>query len=108
MGTRLFGFTAYHPQTDGISKRTNPMVEINIRFFTTNYPEINFVLALFFLQRDSRIYLNAITGLSINEFSYGFKMRETFSSFTESEIYYDLPAQRFEYRQKNSGRFCIY
>ena len=35
--------------------------------------------------------------MSINELNYGFKVRETISSFTETEIS-DLPAQRLKYR----------
>ena len=73
-------------------------MEIIIRFFTTNYPEIYFVLVIFFFQTQFNNSFNATTGLSINEFSYGFEMRETFSNFTEPEIL-DLPAQRLKYRQ---------
>ena len=68
MGTKLFIFTAYHPQTDGTSKRTNQTVEIIIRIFTTNYPEVNFLLTLFSLQTNFNNSFNAITDFSANEF----------------------------------------
>ena len=90
MGIKLFIFTVYHPQTDGISKRTNQTFEITIRFFITDYPDISFVLNFPSFQTQFNNSINVITGFSANEFSYGFKMRETFSSFTEPKIY-DLP-----------------
>ena len=92
MGTGLFIFTVYHPQIDKISERTNQTVEIIIRFLTTNYPDINFVLNFPSLQTQFNNSFNTITGLSVNEFDYGFKVRKTFSNFTEPKIY-DLPAQ---------------
>lgn len=33
LGVKLFYSTAYHPQTDGSSKKTNQTVEIVLRFF---------------------------------------------------------------------------
>ena len=101
MGTKLLIFTVYHPQTDGIFERINQTVEIIIRFFTTNYPEINFVLTFFFQTQFNNSF-NAITDLSINEFNYGFKMRETVSNFTEPKTS-DLPAQRLKYSQKTAN-----
>ena len=99
METKKFIFTVYHAQTDKISERTNQTMEIIIRFFTTNYPNTNFVLIFPFLQRQFNNSFNAITGLSANKFNYGFKVRETFSNFTEPKTY-DLFTQRLEYRPK--------
>ena len=102
MSIKLFTFTVYHPQTDGISKRTDQTVEITIRFFITNYPNINFVLTFPFFQAQLNNSFNAITRLSANEFSYGFKIRETFSSLTEPKNF-DLPTQRLKYRQETAN-----
>lgn len=33
LGVKLLYSTAYHPQTDGLSERTNQTVEITLRFF---------------------------------------------------------------------------
>ena len=101
MGAKLLTFTVYHPQIDGISERTNQTMEITIRFFTINYPEINFVLTLLFLQAQLNNSFNTITGLSANKLSYGFNVRETFSSFTAPKNF-DLPTQRLKYRQKTA------
>ena len=95
MGTKLFIFTVYFSHTDGISERTNQTVEIIIRFLTTNHPNINFIFNFLFLQTQFNNPFNTITGLSANEFNKGFKIRETFSNFTEPKIY-DLFAQRLE------------
>ena len=46
MGIKLFVFTVYYLQTDGISERINQRVEITIRFFITNYLDSNIVLTL--------------------------------------------------------------
>ena len=99
MGTKLLTSTAYHPQTDGTSERTNQTVEIAIRFLITNYPDINFVLALPSLQAQLNNSANVATGLSPNEINYGFKVREALTSLTERQAT-DLPAQRLEYRQE--------
>ena len=43
LGTDLLTSTAYHPQTDGQSERTNQTVEIAIRFYVTSHSNINSV-----------------------------------------------------------------
>ena len=91
MGIKLLTFTVYHPQTDGISKRTNQTGEKTIRFFITNYPDTNFVLIFPFLQTQFNNSFNITTGFSANEFNYGFKVRETFSNFTEP-IFFTEPS----------------
>ena len=39
LGTKILASTAYHPQTDGQSKRTNQTVEIGLRFWITEHPD---------------------------------------------------------------------
>ena len=99
MGTALLASTAYHPQTDGSSERTNKTVEIAIRFLVTNYPDLNFVLALPSLQAQLNNSANAATGISPNEIIYGFKVREALTTLSAEQAA-DLPAQRLEYRQE--------
>jgi len=39
LGTKLLHSTAYHPQTDGQSERTNQIVEIALRYYMEKYPD---------------------------------------------------------------------
>lgn len=72
LGVRLLYSTAYHPQTDGQSERTNQTVEIALRFHLaamTDYREWPKILST--IQR----HLNngrSSTGKSPNEAAYGF------------------------------------
>lgn len=102
LGTSLLMSTAYHPQTDGASERTNQTVEIAIRFLVTEYPDINWVLALPSLQAQLNNAPNVATGLSPNEIIYGFKVRDTLSALApRNERHdFDMAAQRLEYRQE--------
>lgn len=78
MGVTLLHSTAYHPQTDGQSERTNQTVEIALRYYLARYPdgamEWQHVLPqLTFTLNNS---VNASTNASPNEICYGFKPRE--------------------------------
>lgn len=71
LGVKLLYSVAYHPQTDGLSKRTNQTVEIALRFLISTlehpnrWPET--------LPRIQRGFNNsASTGPSPNEVAYGF------------------------------------
>lgn len=70
--------TAYHPQTDGSSKRTNQIAEIALRFYlaesatTDEWPTI-----LPRLQAALNNATSTSTGKSPNEVVYGFRLRET-------------------------------
>ena len=41
LGTKLLMSTAYHPQTDGLSERTNQTIEIALRFLISENPDID-------------------------------------------------------------------
>lgn len=80
VGTNLLTSTAYHPQTDGLSERTNQTVEIALRYLlaSTNKSS-NWVDALPAIQTGLNNATHAATGLSPNESIYGFKVREALS-----------------------------
>ena len=76
LGVKLLYSTAYHPQTDGSSERTNQTVEIALRFFVhalvypSEWPQV--------LSRIQAIINNSsslTTGKTPNELAYGFSLR---------------------------------
>ena len=76
--TKLLLSTAYHPQTDGQSERTNQTVEIALRYYLAKYPdgalEWEFILPhIQFIFNNS---VNTSTGQTPNEVCLGFRPRE--------------------------------
>ena len=67
--------TAYHPQTDGQSERTNQTVEIALRFLTTEYTT-SWVKVLPSLSATLNNSVSSTTGMSPNEYITGAKARE--------------------------------
>ena len=102
LDTKLLTFIVYHFQTDGSSERINQTVKIALRYFIIMNPEINYVLALSFIQAQLNNALNVVTNLSSNEINYDFKVRDTLISLnniiTANSV--DLPIKRLEYRQE--------
>ena len=92
LDTKLLASTAYHPQTDGQSERTNQTIEISLRFWLTEHPEdmhrwVEILPLLQALNNNSR---SSATGFAPNELSYGFKVRDTTSMLS------DLPAEDWD------------
>ena len=75
LDTALATSTAYHPQTDGQSERTNQTVEIAIRFHLTTGTD-DWVTVLPFLQASLNNSVTS-TGFAPNELAYGFRVRDT-------------------------------
>lgn len=78
LGAKLLMSTAYHPQTDGQSERTNQTVEIGLRYYMAKYPDgaLEWCYVLPHLQFVLNNSVNASTGSSPNEMLLGFKPRE--------------------------------
>ena len=68
--------TAYHPQTDGQSERTNQTVEIALRFHLTANPDDEWDEILPYIQATLNNSPSSITGLAPNELCYGFKVND--------------------------------
>lgn len=75
LGTKILMSTAYHPETDGQSERTNQTFEIALRFLLAEGAE-GWVQVLPSIRRIMNNSPNASTGLSPNEVIYGFKVSE--------------------------------
>ena len=89
LGTEILTSTAYHPQTDGQSERTNQTVEIAIRYFVTANRGEDWTTVLPYLQGSLNNSKNQSTGVSPNEILYGFNVRDTLGMLTE------LPPEQF-------------
>jgi len=78
LGTKLLRSTAYHPQTDGQSKRTNQTAEIALRYYMSKYPDgaLEWKHVLPQMQFVLNNSINASTGKAPNDVCYGFLPRE--------------------------------
>jgi len=78
MGTKLLYSTAYHPQTDGQSERTNQTAERALRYYMAAYPDraLEWFYILPQIQYALNNSINQSTGKSPNELCYGFRPRE--------------------------------
>ncbi|KAL0938012.1 uncharacterized protein CTRU02_207743 [Colletotrichum truncatum] len=85
LGVKLLLSTAYHPQTDGQSERTNQTAEIAIRFQLSEYPETPWPEVLPALQHNLNNSYTATIGRSPNEVVYGFKPRSTLDVIAEKD-----------------------
>lgn len=92
LGTNLLTATAYHPQSDGQSERTNQTVEIAIRFYVTAHgmQGSDWPLVLPYLQGSLNNSKNSSIDSAPNEIIYGFKVRDTLGMLA------DLPSEHFD------------
>ena len=68
--------TAYHPQTDGLSERTNQTVEIALRYLISSNPTIAWHESLPALQSSLMNSRTMTTGMTPNEILYGYSTRD--------------------------------
>lgn len=89
-GTTFLSTTAWHPQTDGQSERTNQTVEIALRYFCTANPDNDWTEALPFIKFMMNSSINASTQTSPMQQIQGFNPRDPLSALA------DLPPKNFE------------
>jgi len=97
LGVSLFYTTAYHPQADGQSERTNQTVEIALRFYlntmakATEWPK-----SLPFIQSNLNNAKSNSTGKTPNETVYGFSPNVASTLNIAAGSVLPLPASRIE------------
>ena len=98
----LLIFTTYYSQTNNLSKRTNQIIKITIRFLINIYLNINFVLVLSILQTQFNNIFNVVINLLTNKINYNFKIRDALFNFVVASATVDLSTQKLKYRQKTA------
>ena len=77
LGVKLLYSTAYHPQTDGSSERTNQTVEIAIRFWMSTLDDVTaWPLTIPAIQSGYNNAISAPLGKSPNEVAAGFSLNQ--------------------------------
>ena len=90
LGVSMLTSTAYHPQTDGQSERTNQSIEIALRYFLSTNPDSTWVAGLPFLSAVHNNSVNFATGYAPNELKYGFRVNDNLN------LLEDLPDEDYE------------
>ena len=86
LGVKLLLSTAWHPQTDGASERTNQTVEIALRYHVTENPDTPWPECIVPLQATLNNSINSTTGKTPTELMYGFKVKEPLSLIGETGL----------------------
>ena len=97
LGVKLMYSTAYHPQTDGQSERTNQTIEIALRFYLAtmenpaDWPDV-----LAAIQRHFNNHRSAVTGKTPNEAVYGFTPVQPLSLQKPADADAEQPAVKWK------------
>ena len=102
----LLTFIVYHAQTNEQFERSNQIVEIAIRFLTSNNPDIKIVSALSTIQSQFNNSLNAFTDFSSNEVIYGFRVRDIISALNQMQDE-SITNKRKEYQTEASDAIAF-
>lgn len=86
--------TAYHPQTDGQSERTNQTVEIALRFYLTSHPDDQWDEILPYIQITINNSPSHVTGIAPNEYCYGIKVLDA-TSLLLADAFSDLSKEAY-------------
>ena len=97
----LFMSSAYHAQTNDLSKRFNQIVKIVLRYLIAKNSNIDWIEILSILQVQLNNASNAITDRSFNEMMYEFKLRDVLIALTRKFIKIDdVDFERFRHQRK--------
>jgi hypothetical protein len=99
LGVAMLVSTAYHPQTDGQSERTNQTVKIALRFLTADHPKTEWTEFLPGLTMKLNNMVHESTGYSATEIMYGEKVSEGLDLLNAATSK-ERVRNRFEFRQE--------
>src|SRR5450755_4443063 len=99
LGVAMLVSTAYHPQTDDQSERTNQTVKIALRFLTANHPKTEWTEFLPDLTMKLNNMVHEFTGYSATEIMYGEKISERLNLLNASTSKNRI-GNRFKFRQE--------
>jgi hypothetical protein len=99
MGAGISATTAYHPQSNGQSERTNQTAEIALRYDLELNPDTDFTEFLPAFKRVFNNSVNASTGRSPNQITHGFNLADSFGVVTEGDAK-DFEAERKVHQQE--------
>jgi hypothetical protein len=102
LGTSMLTTTAYHPQADGQSERTNQTVEIALRFAIANHPESKWPELIPNIQAVLNNSVSYATGHTPTEMMYEFRVREGLNVMHNEtdQTYQDITDARTAFRQQ--------
>ena len=108
LGTELLVSTAYHPQTDSQSERTNQTIEIALRFHISCVPDDPWDKFSVHLRGSLNNSTNTSTGKAPNEIVYGTKLNDG-SDVTDvlAKDQTDVVNDRARYRQEASDALAF-
>ncbi|SLM33892.1 reverse partial [Lasallia pustulata] len=86
LGVKLLLSTAWHPQMDGASERTNQTVEIALQYHVTENPDTPWPECIVPLQATLNNSINSTIGKTPTELMYGFKVKEPLSFIGETGL----------------------
>jgi hypothetical protein len=102
--THLFYTTAYHPQADGQSEKTNETAEIMLRYMFSMYPDTDWTTFLPSIQAILNSSLNSSTQATPHEIMYGIHLNQPSSiNATEGTAEQKTQAMRQDFKLRDDA-----
>ena len=96
--------TAYHPQADGQSEKTNQTIEIVLRYVFMKNIERDFIKFLPFIEATLNNSSNDTTGMSSHEILYGFRVLKPIDLLNNEKTKLKIENDNFTTKLKNEKK----